>query len=87
MFWQTKTAQSGDDFSLRVVGKPVRSYGRYASIPVVKVVLRLRGEPVAVAPSGRWAVALILEPVPNVSAGRAIARTGRLFDFCVKDNG
>jgi len=48
---------------------------------VASLVLRLQGEPVAVALSGRWAVALILEPVPNVSAGRAIARTGRLDAF------
>jgi hypothetical protein len=33
------------------------------------------------------AVALILKPVPNVSAGRAIARTGRQFSFWLKDNG
>ena len=43
--------------------------------PVKPVVLRLQGEPVAVACSGRWAIALILKPVPNVSAdiGRLIA--------------
>ena len=40
------------------------------------VVLRLQGEPVAVANSGRWAIALILKPVPNVSAD-----TGRLIAF------
>ena len=34
------------------------------------------GEPVAVALSGRWAIALILKPVPNVSAD-----IGRLDDF------
>jgi hypothetical protein len=32
------------------------------------VVLRLQGESVAVACSGRWAIALIIKPVPNVSA-------------------
>ena len=71
-----KSAQSGAAFSLQTV-----------VTVVVPVVLRLRGEPVAVAYSGRWAVALILEPVPNVSAGRAIARTGRLDAFWLKDNG
>jgi len=71
-----KSAQSGAAFSLQTV-----------VTVVVPVVLRLQGEPVAVAHSGRWAVALILEPVPNVSAGRAMARTGRLDAFWLKDNG
>ena len=71
-----KSAQSGAAFSLQTV------------VTVVEpVVLRLQGEPVAVAHSGRRAVALILEPVPNVSAARAIARTGRLDAFWLKDNG
>src|ERR1035441_6985193 len=49
---------------------------------VSPVVLRLQGEPVAIAGSGRWAIALILKPVPNVSADN-----GRLNLYWLKDNG
>ena len=48
---------------------------RFGSETRPPVVLRLQGEPVAVAGYSRWAIALILKPVPNVSAdnGRLIA--------------
>jgi hypothetical protein len=68
----SKTAQPGGAFSL---GKSKRSVltGLVASStgrPPPS------GEPVAVALSGRWAIALILKPVPNVSADN-----GRLDAF------
>src|SRR5450756_1974214 len=67
------SAQSGDAFSLEGASR-----GVLASV-VVAVVDPLSStlprEPVAIACSGRWAIALILKPVPNVSAdiGRLIA--------------
>jgi len=74
-FWQTKTRPVGRRF----LPGGRKSRGLIVTV-VPPVVLRLQGEPVAIAPFGRRAIALILKPVPNVSAD-----SGRLFDFWIKD--